>query len=205
MNSPAMRGALSLPIAVVVTIGLFWLMAYLIATGIPAIQEQIESVPIDFARVDRDESVQTKDRELPDKPDQVEAPPPPPPMSAAASSAPNSGGVGMNAPRITNDLDIANEIGTPNEGDAIPLVRVPPQYPQRAASRGIQGWVQLEFTITETGAVEDIVVIAADPPGYFESAAERALSRWKYKPKIDNGTPVRRYDNQVVITFELDE
>ena len=82
--------------------------------------------------------------------------------------------------------------------------QVPPQYPQRANSRGIEGWVQLEFTITESGAVTDIVVVAAEPSGYFERAASRALSRWKYKPKIIDGRPARRYNNQVVITFELE-
>ena len=187
-----------------VTIALFWLMNYLITHGMEAITEEVAGDAIDFTRVDRDESVNTKDRDLPDRPDKPDVPPPPPPMNLSANTAPDSGGVNINAPALYNlNLDRSG-LNAPTDGDAIPLVRVPPQYPQRANSRGIEGWVQLEFTITESGAVTDIVVVAAEPSGYFERAASRALSRWKYKPKIIDGRPARRYNNQVVITFELE-
>tara|TARA_B100000579_G_C22713960_1_gene795964 strand:- start:533 stop:1078 length:546 start_codon:yes stop_codon:yes gene_type:complete len=179
-------------------------MNYLITHGMEAITEEVAGDAIDFTRVDRDESVNTKDRDLPDRPDKPDVPPPPPPMNLNANTAPDSGGVNINAPALYNlNLDRSG-LNAPTDGDAIPLVRVPPQYPQRANSRGIEGWVQLEFTITESGAVTDIVVVAAEPSGYFERAASRALSRWKYKPKIIDGRPARRYNNQVVITFELE-
>ena len=207
MNSNTMRIGVSIPLAVGVTIALFWLMNYLITHGMDAITEEVQGAAIDFTRVDRDETVQTKDRQLPDRPDKPDAPPPPPPMNLASNTAPDSGGVGIiNAPALSRGLNLDRSgLAAPTDGDAIPLVRVPPQYPQRAASRGIEGWVQLEFTITESGGVEDIVVVAAEPSGYFERAAERALSRWKYKPKIVDGRPARRYNNQVVITFELEQ
>ena len=206
MNSNTMRIGVSIPLAIAVTIALFWLMNYLITHGMDAITEEVQGAAIDFTRVDRDESIQTKDRQLPDRPDKPEAPPPPPPMNLASNTAPDSGGVGINVPALSRGLNLDRSgLAAPTDGDAIPLVRVPPQYPQRAASRGINGWVQLEFTITESGSVEDVVVIAAEPTGYFERAAERALSRWKYKPKIVDGRPARRYNNQVVITFELEE
>jgi len=206
MNSNAIRAGVSIPGAIVVTLALFWLMNYLITHGIPAIQEQIRGAAIDFIRVDRDETVQAKDRQLPDRPDKPESPPPPPPMSLDAATAPNSGGIGINAPAMSANLNLGRQnLTAPNDGDAIPLVRVPPQYPQRAASRGIEGWVQLEFIITETGAVEEPTIIAAEPPNIFNRSAIRALQRWKYKPRIVDGRPVRRHNNQVVITFELED
>ena len=205
MNSNTMRIGVSVPLAMAVTLALFWLMNYLITHGMDAITEEVRGAAIDFTRVDRDESVQTKDRALPDRPDKQDAPPPPPPMNLNASTAPNSGGVNINAPALSLGLNLDRSgLTAPTDGDVIPLVRIPPQYPQRAASRGVNGWVQLEFTITETGGVDDIVVIAAEPTGYFERAAERALARWKYKPKIVEGRPARRYNNQVVITFEME-
>jgi len=201
-----MRIGVSVPLAVAVTIALFWLMNYLITHGMDAITEEVQGAAIDFTRVDRDETIQTKDRQLPDRPDKPDAPPPPPPMNLASNLAPDSGGVGINAPALSRGLNLDRSgLAAPTDGDVIPLVRVPPQYPQRAASRGINGWVQLEFTITESGGVEDVIVIAAEPTGYFERAAERALLRWKYKPKIVDGRPARRYNNQVVITFELED
>ena len=192
MNAGRQRYLKSVGLSMLVTIALFWLMNYLITHGMEAITEEVAGDAIDFTRVDRDESVNTKDRDLPDRPDKPDVPPPPPPMNLNANTAPDSGGVNINAPALYNlNLDRSG-LNAPTDGDAIPLVRVPPQYPQRANSRGIEGWVQLEFTITESGAVTDIVVVAAEPSGYFERAASRALSRWKYKPKIIDGRPARR-------------
>ncbi len=206
MNTRAIRLGISVPLAIFVTIALFWLMNYLITHGMNAITEEFRGGLIDFTRVDRDETAQTKDRTLPDRPDTPDVPPPPPPMNFNINAAPDSRGVAINAPALSRGLNLDRSgLAMPTDGDVIPLVRIPPQYPQRAASRGINGWVQLEFTITESGGVEDIIVIAAEPTGYFERAAERALARWKYKPKIVEGRPARRYNNQVVITFEMEE
>jgi len=205
MNAERQRYLSSVALSMLVTISLFLLKNYLITHGMEAITDEVAGDAIDFTRVDRDESINTKDRDLPDRPDKPDVPPPPPPMNLNTNTAPDSGGVSINAPALYNlNLDRSG-LNAPTDGDAIPLVRVPPQYPQRANSRGIEGWVQLEFTITESGAVTDIVVVAAEPSGYFERAAERALSRWKYKPKIIDGRPARRYNNQVVITFELEK
>lgn len=203
--SGTIRAGIALPVAIIVTLFLFWLMPFLISTGNQALQENVKSASIEFTRMQRDESVKVKEREKPDRPDKVDAPPPPPP-SAAASSAPDSSmAIGMNAPNMGKDLNLArNNLDAPSDGEAIPLVRVPPQYPERAASRGIEGWVQLGFTVNETGNCEDIKVIAADPPEIFDKAAIRALERWRYKPKIDDGRPVKQYNQQVVITFDLE-
>ena len=208
MNSDTMRIGIALPAAVAVTVALFWLMNYLITHGMEAITEDDQGATIEFTRVERDESINKKDRELPDRPDKPDTPPPPPPMSATESLRPDAGGVGMNAPNLQADLNLGGaSLEAPQDGQAIPLVRVPPQYPQRAASRGIEGWVQMEFTISPTGTVDpdSIMVIAAEPENIFNRAARRALSRWKYKPKVVDGRPQPQFGQQVVITFELDQ
>ena len=79
MSSNTIRVGASIPLAIVVTIALFWLMNYLITHGMDAITEEVQGSAIDFTRVDRDETVQAKDRALPDRPDKPDAPPPPPP------------------------------------------------------------------------------------------------------------------------------
>ncbi len=91
------------------------------------------------------------------------------------------------------------------DGEYLPIVKVQPIYPRRAQERGIAGYVLMEFTVTETGAVADPVVIEADPPGYFERAAMRAVLKFKYKPKIVNGEPVRVAGVRNLITFELED
>ena len=72
----------------------------------------------------------------------------------------------------------------------MPIVKVEPQYPQRALARGIEGYVLLSLTVTTTGSTKDPVVIEADPPGMFERAAISAALKFKYKPKVVDRVPV---------------
>jgi protein TonB len=72
----------------------------------------------------------------------------------------------------------------------VPLVRVPPKYPARAASRQIEGWVKVEFTIQTDGSVINAVVIGSEPETIFDDAALTAIGKWKFKEKIVNGVPV---------------
>ncbi|MGH8230386.1 MAG: TonB family protein, partial [Steroidobacteraceae bacterium] len=67
---------------------------------------------------------------------------------------------------------------------------VTPTFPDDALARGLSGSVELEFTVTPSGHVADIQVIAADPPGVFEQAAIRALSQCRYQPVELGGKPV---------------
>jgi len=67
---------------------------------------------------------------------------------------------------------------------------VPPVYPQDALSRGISGWVDLEFTVTPDGSVRNVVVLAAEPSGVFEEAARSALARSRYSPVQRDGAAV---------------
>ena len=63
------------------------------------------------------------------------------------------------------------------DGSYVPRFQVPPQYPRRAAERGIEGCVLLEYTVTPLGAVSEPVVVQANPPGIFDRAATRAALR----------------------------
>jgi TonB family protein len=60
------------------------------------------------------------------------------------------------------------------------LLAVNPQYPSSAGSSGIEGFVEVSFTVTDLGLVENAIVAAAEPPGVFEQAALAAISRWRY-------------------------
>lgn len=68
--------------------------------------------------------------------------------------------------------------------------KVEATYPQRALRQRIQGWVELTFTVTANGDVNDIKVIDSQPRREFDREATRALSQWKFKPRITNGKPV---------------
>jgi protein TonB len=90
------------------------------------------------------------------------------------------------------------------EGEIIPVVVIRPMYPRDAAMSGTEGWVKVEFTITETGAVKNARVIDSDPPRVFNREAIRAILKWKFKPRVVEGVAVERQATQV-IDFSLDK
>jgi protein TonB len=89
------------------------------------------------------------------------------------------------------------------EGDIIPVVVIRPMYPRDAALAGIEGWVRVEFTITESGTVKEPRIIDAEPPRVFNREAIRAILKWKFKPRVVEGVAVERRATQV-IDFNLD-
>lgn len=92
----------------------------------------------------------------------------------------------------------------PPNSEPTPIVRINPKYPVVAAREGIEGWVQLRFSVDATGTVTDIEVIAAQPQRIFEQEAIRALKRWKYQPSTQDGAAARRTGLQVQLDFQLD-
>jgi periplasmic protein TonB len=90
------------------------------------------------------------------------------------------------------------EIPTTLAAEPVPKMRFPPRYPQRALMHRIEGKVVLEFTINPDGSVSDARVVEADPPGYFEQSALRAISRWQFHPKVVAGNPVSRTARQTI-------
>ena len=71
------------------------------------------------------------------------------------------------------------------------LVReVPPTYPREAERQGLSGWVDVEFTVTPTGATQDLVVRGSQPQRTFDQAAIDAVKRWRFEPVMRNGAPV---------------
>ncbi len=91
-----------------------------------------------------------------------------------------------------------------SDRDIIPLVRINPEYPARALSRGVEGYVIVQFTITATGMVRDVIVVDAKPKGMFDTAAVRAVERWRYNPKVEEGVAVEGVGVQTMLNFQLE-
>jgi protein TonB len=106
------------------------------------------------------------------------------------------------------------KIGTPVRGpggglsgidtDVLPRVRVNPDYPPQAIARNIEGWVQVRFTVSAIGTVRDAVVVASEPGTTFDEAALKAIARWRYNPRVENGEAVERVGLQTIIRFEIE-
>lgn len=200
------RLLVSFGLACIVTFFLFYLMQGLIGVE-GKLDESAKTKVVDFVRVVRSEIVKQKTREAPKKVTLDETPPPPD-MSTDQSTSLDADAIGVAA--VVEDSsggdDGGGGLGIMNaDGDAVPLVRVPPQYPERAAQRGIEGRVLVEFTITKSGSVKDAKVIAAEPSDIFNAAAVKSVLQWKYNPKVENGKPVEQRGMRTSVVFRLDQ
>jgi protein TonB len=189
-------------LAIFVTFGLFYLMQALIL-GKDMKLDKAGGTMVDFIRLKKESEVETKKRKMPDK-KEPEEPPPPPDLSMARSNKPSQE-MGDMAFAIDVDVDVGgtNISIAASDSDVIPVVRVNPQYPLRASERGIEGWVEVEFTISKLGTVKDPRVFNSHPSSIFDRAALKAIRKWKYNPKIEDGEPVERPGIKVRLKFEL--
>ena len=189
-------------LAIIVTFGLFYLMQALILSGDAAL-DKAGGTMIEFVRLKKDTELETKKRKMPDK-KEPEEPPPPPDLSMSKSSKPSQE-MGEMAFAIDVDVDVGGTAVAiaAADSDVVPIVRVNPQYPLRASERGIEGWVAVEFTISKLGTGKNPRVIGSHPSSIFDRAALKAIRKWKYNPKIEDGEPVERPGVKVKLTFDL--
>jgi len=184
---------------------LFWLLYALIAstTGVHGSSEMLPTV--DFVRLAKNFELETRDRKPPpEMPDRPEAPPEVP-VQQTRIQGPTDTSVNINM-SLENSTQVKANFGLAStDGEYLPIVKVAPMYPARAQSQGIEGWVLLKFTVTEAGTVIDPVVLEAQPPGIFDEAAKKAVLKFKYKPRVENGRPVAVPNIQHLIRFELDD
>ncbi|WP_162932272.1 energy transducer TonB [Solimonas sp. K1W22B-7] len=192
-------------LACVAMFSLFWTLHALISgtTGAAGNSELLPTV--DFLRLAKNFELETRDRRPPpEMPDRPEAPPEAP-VQQMQASAPNQTAININM-SLENTTQVKANFGlSSTDGEYLPIVKVAPMYPARAQTQGIEGWVLLKFTVTEAGTVIDPVVIEASPPGVFDEAAKKAVTKFKYKPRVENGKPIAVQGIQHLIRFELDK
>lgn len=198
------RRAIALAGAVAITFGVLWLMHALIAGESQGRQTEVRGTVIDFVRLKQESETETKRRTLPKKQLDASRPPPTPDIRPVRAPRPDLGDPSAGVVAIPSaELAAGPAAGAAlADMDAIPLVRIAPEYPARAAQRGTAGWVLLEFTVTTAGATKDVRVVDADPPGTFDRAAIKAVERFKYRPKVVDGKPVEQHGVQMVIEFD---
>ena len=196
---------LKIPIAIIIgglfTTAVFWLLAYSVNQKEDT-AALAEAKRIDFSRMRKDTEVQTK------REDKVQRERPPPTPQQPRMSL-TSGGLDNNVASLSPVVDTRGamkgmKLSAGSDRDVVPLVRIAPDYPQRALQRGLEGWVRVQFTITVTGTVKDPIVVDADPKNIFDDAALKSIARWRYNPKVEDGTAVERVGVQTIIRFQLE-
>jgi protein TonB len=71
----------------------------------------------------------------------------------------------------------------------LPVVKVAPVYPARAAEIGLEGYVVVQYTVNTLGSTENVVVLESSSNLFDQSAVDSAL-KYKYRPRLVNGAPV---------------
>lgn len=206
MNAAAapLRFAKSLALAALFIFSLFWLLHFLISGGVGELKKSDPLPTIDFVRLNKAFEVETRERTPPKKPEKPDVPPEDPTPQVAAQ-APSAGDVNIGNMSLENTTNVKAGFGlSSTDGEYLPIVKVAPIYPPRAQSRGQEGWVLLEFTVTEVGTVIDAVVIEAEPSGVFEEAAKKAVLKFKYKPRVEGGKAIAVPRVQHLITFKIE-
>lgn len=197
------RYAFSVVVGVVVTLSLLFVMHLLIEYGESAISKERVRHKLEFVRVKRNESVNTEDY-TPEKPPKPPETPPETPPQDLDNIDPDAPTINIAAPTVSTDMTIGGPGGMNiAEGDYLPIVRVAPVYPARALSRGLEGYVDMSFTVTTTGTVRDPIVLYSTS-SLFDRAAERAVLKFKYKPRVVDGVAVDVPGVKTRITFKIE-
>ncbi len=192
------RYFVALPIAVLVTLALFWVMQWLIVPKGGIERNEIVQSLVEFVRVKHEpRAAEEKKRILPkQKPKEM------PKMNTKVATStdvttPQPVAMDVSMPSIKSSIGFANgpKLTIPAmsvDSDLIALVRINPQYPMRARQRKIEGYVKMRVYVGTDGKTKKVEIIEANPPKIFNRAAIRALYRWKFKPKTVGGKPVEQ-------------
>lgn len=199
----AIRFPLAMAVSLLLAGTIFWALWTLISADIN-VGKLTTASRIEFTRMRKDTQVETKRDEKVER-EKPKIAPEVPKMSMSTM-----GGVDNVIARLNPTIDLSGagrgmNLSAGSDRDVIPLVRINPDYPQRALSRGIEGWVIVQFTITAAGTVKDAKVIDADPKGIFDDAATKAILRWRYNPKIEEGLAVERVGIRTMLRFQLEQ
>ena len=199
------RWAASMAMAVLITFGLFFFMQALIATG-EGLDEPLNVVKIVDSTMPE---IELEVIEEIDKPELIEE------ITEVVEEVERqvtiSDGPDLNIDRSQVQMDAGLELSNASisatDGDYLPLVAIAPQYPTRAAQRGIQGWCLVSFTVDGLGNVveETITVVDAEPANIFDRSSERAAARFKFQPRVVDGKGVEVAGVQYLFRYELED
>jgi protein TonB len=200
------RLVIGLIVSLAVTLSLFWLMQYLIETADRTLNDDGAGNLVDFVRVKRDEAIERRQLK-PKKPPQPETPPPQPPTPQLDNLDANAEKIAISAVPVETDIEMTGgfSLGV-GEGDYLPIVKVAPIYPNRALTRGIEGYCVVQYTVTRLGTTKDPVVVESQcTSSLFHRASVNAAMKFKYKPRIMDGEAVEVPGVQNKFTYEITE
>lgn len=190
-----------LPLGILMTACLLWMMQALVNNEQPV--EIVDDTPkIPVVVMAGPPIIDTRMDEPPVRPVEVEQPPKIA-MVEPIEIDPGSTAINLGGPVVIEQPPIG--VGIAGTGQMIPFIKVPPQYPQSALAKGVEGYVDVMFDVTELGTTDNIRVVGFHPSSVFNRSVLKAIKNWKYKPNVVDGNPVRTPDVRDRVTFKLEK
>jgi TonB family protein len=92
-----------------------------------------------------------------------------------------------------------------DRGEFLPLENIIPMYPTVAAADGIEGWVQVKFTVGVDGLVvaDSVEIVDSEPAGVFNNSAIAATKKFRFTRYTPDGFPVMVPNVQYVFRYQL--
>jgi len=194
------RWIVGIPVAALVTIGLFVLMMTLIAEEFKP-QEKVATASFEINPTVEDIKVIKRETKV-DKVRKVVTPPPPPQIERQQAAKPQERIASLEgaipefeAPKI----DKQNFKIAVSDRDAQPLVRIPPIMPPRAEK---SGHCRVRFDVSPEGAPFNVSATYCTQ-SLFQRATIKSVQKWKYNPKIVDGRAVARTGVENKVTYRL--
>ncbi|MEN0652617.1 MULTISPECIES: energy transducer TonB [Hyphobacterium] len=194
------RFAAGMPAAATVTFFLFLGMMTLITV------EYREEAPIPDYEIDIFPTVEP----IPDPEIRTDLPvtqfdPPPPPIRlevarAAVDAAPEAMDIGA-LPTIETPAIEHQGIYVAANREETPLVRFDPVYPDNLLMRGVEGNCLVVYDIAADGTPFNISANCSNSG--FVRSAERAVQRWRFNPRREDGQDVVRRARQTNLDFRI--
>ena len=149
-----------------------------------------------FEVVERRAPPKPKMKQSKPKPKRNNAPPPPSHLLNASLSGLSFGVEGLDsimAQGANSLLETSDSVVMTSETVDVPprpVHRVAADYPPRARSKGIEGYVTMSILVDLDGSVQDVLVVEAEPANIFDSVATSAVRGWRFVPGEYKGDPV---------------
>ncbi|HCS65231.1 MAG TPA: hypothetical protein DIW64_14865 [Cellvibrio sp.] len=189
-----------IPSALVVTLCLLYGMYLLVHKDYPMIVPKTPPVIPEIFMMDTT-IVPILEEQPPVRPVEQTAPPPMHKVDPVEIEV--IGEVNFNEPVVTAKPPIKGLVGL--GGQMVPFIKINPQYPSAAASKGIEGYVDVMFDVTELGSTDNIRITGYVPSTVFNKSVIKAVKGWKYKPNEVDGVAVRTFDVKDRIRFAMEK
>jgi periplasmic protein TonB len=125
-----------------------------------------------------------------------------PAVTSIATGASNSAVSGIVNTNAINAQKAAQQTLRISQGVSQGLIvkRVQPIYPAQARQMHLEGKIDLQANISQSGSISSVKQLSGDP--VLGRAAVDAVRQWKYKPYYLNGEPVE-VETQITVIFKL--